>query len=560
MRNLLRFVAGAIFALGITTASAAVNVNPSHHANIQVQSGAMVPPDFTGCDFSMPTTFTHTWYVDPVNGQTEAAYTTAGVSMDPTVSPHQGDAQHPWNSLQAVFQVGKSTTTGYTYGLWRAANTTQTTLSPIQGGDEVLLMNGEYGPLNVGAYNLLMNATGPKLTVAAAPGQTSAIVDYIHMGGVSNIVFTGFTVQSLGANVMVHVADNIVVTPQINPNNSHNIIFDNLTIQAAPLATAMTWTQAQWTSYTTMGFEMSITRCVSIQNNHEWVVNTGYADVGGYQIKYINNDLGYFASDGIDYHDDDLLIQHNKIHDFVNLGNGDHIDGMQGVIGAALFPVSHRVWIDGNYVAYQLDPNLPFVTGGVPPAINGGIDQTNGIWVNLYVTNNTVVWNNGLGVGINGCSYCNIDNNTIVNPGSGVEVYSSEHVHARNNLTQSLTCTDVPPGNHVAANAAGTIDMQNNILIQGGSGFLTLCSKGIQFYTSGGRNPTGTYWGNTFMTAGPITNEITAWNPATFTYDFHLLSTSHARGYGVPVEPLTSVDINGVPYPAIPDVGAMQFQ
>src|SRR5271163_2839537 len=72
-----------------------------------------------------PSTFRHTWYIDPVNGQTEAAMTAAGVKLPsagsgPT-SAQQGSAAHPWNSLQAVFNVTSAAIPGYTYPLLTSA-------------------------------------------------------------------------------------------------------------------------------------------------------------------------------------------------------------------------------------------------------------------------------------------------------------------------------------------------------------------------------------------------------------------------------------------------------
>ena len=45
-----------------------------------------------------PSTFRNVWYIDPVNGKTQAA-------------GGNGSQAHPWNSLQAVF----ATVTGYAY-------------------------------------------------------------------------------------------------------------------------------------------------------------------------------------------------------------------------------------------------------------------------------------------------------------------------------------------------------------------------------------------------------------------------------------------------------------
>jgi hypothetical protein len=112
-----------------------VSTQPQTTSAQQVPSGCSVPP----------TTFRKTWYIDPVNGKTQAAMTSAGVPI-----AQQGSEAHPWNPLQAAFVV----TTGYTYPLltttpYRHLNSTNTAsvfapgpnAGPIEPGDEILLMS-----------------------------------------------------------------------------------------------------------------------------------------------------------------------------------------------------------------------------------------------------------------------------------------------------------------------------------------------------------------------------------------------------------------------------------
>jgi hypothetical protein len=123
-------------ALGRTAILLVCYVFPAHGA--QVIGGCVAPPS----------TFRNVWYIDPVNGKTPAA-------------GGNGSQAHPWNSLAAMVAA----TPGYTYPLLttaayrhpNAANTANVftagpNAGPIKPGDEVLLMSGNYGSVNICQY------------------------------------------------------------------------------------------------------------------------------------------------------------------------------------------------------------------------------------------------------------------------------------------------------------------------------------------------------------------------------------------------------------------------
>ena len=163
---------------------------------IAAPSSAFAQFVYPGCTVP-PTTFNHIWYIDPVHGQTPAAMTAAGVPV-----AQQGTQAHPWNSLQAVFWQ----TTGYAYPLltsvpYVTAGTGRTTgpkSGPIQPGDEVLLMSGNYGVVNVGQY-LAPIANPYFVTIAAAPGQTPALSG-LNITASSKFAFSGLIIEKWGGN------------------------------------------------------------------------------------------------------------------------------------------------------------------------------------------------------------------------------------------------------------------------------------------------------------------------------------------------------------------------
>jgi hypothetical protein len=165
---------------------------------VRAAPAAPFPPNFASCNFTVPTTFPHVWYFDPVHGQTENTYTTAGVSLNPSVTPHQGDINHPWKDLNAVATStfnAKVTIGGYNLPL--LASTTQAG-GPILPGDEILLKSGtaaQYGAIGFGTSGLLFNSTGPFITFKPAPGATVTFAG-LNIGGTYNLAFSGINIQS----------------------------------------------------------------------------------------------------------------------------------------------------------------------------------------------------------------------------------------------------------------------------------------------------------------------------------------------------------------------------
>jgi hypothetical protein len=172
-----------------------------------------------------PSTFRNVWYIDPVNGKTQAA-------------GGNGSQAHPWNSLEAV----AAAVTGYPYPLlttapYRHANATDTAAvfaagpaaGPIKPGDEILLMSGNYGNVGICQYNTEISNSS-FVTVAAAPGQTP-VLTALGLCSTSMWAFDGLKVQSLeaaavGTSFLVGVADQGASLP------ASNIVFENMTISS----------------------------------------------------------------------------------------------------------------------------------------------------------------------------------------------------------------------------------------------------------------------------------------------------------------------------------------
>ena len=199
-------------------------------------SAAQAAEVYPGCAQPGPTG--KVWYLDPVNGKTPAA-------------GGNGSQTAPWNSLQGVLSFRLSP--GYTRPLLssvpyyhvvdgkRSYVADQLGSPPIQPGDTIELMSGNYGDIGIGDY--MQQVVNPSfVTVEAAPGQTP-VFSTLYIRSTNKWVFNGVEVQSLsGTNNNKQAL--VTVTDQGAAHPTSDIILENM--QISTLDDATNWTKAQW--------------------------------------------------------------------------------------------------------------------------------------------------------------------------------------------------------------------------------------------------------------------------------------------------------------------------
>ncbi len=265
---------------------------------------------------------------------------------------------------------------------------------------------------------------------------------------------------------------------------------------------------------------------------------------------FSGNEIDRFGDDGIDYVASNILIAKNYIHDALDLGNGAHMDGMQGYPGA-----SSNVVIDSNRVIRQTDPKLP-----IPNNLQG-IDAFDGDWTNLTVTNNVVVTSSCWGIFYGSVHGGKIINNTVVAdgllpmPGNctpavavGDKTHqgsSSNDVIIRNNIAPGLTIYNVDPN----------MTMDHNIClgINGRCQILTWSDGKPKW----GVFKPGEYAGHNIIERRGAEGMFVGFDPAKLVYDLQLKSGAIAIGAGNSAE-APPVDITGAPRRSPVDVGAYQ--
>src|SRR5579871_3101054 len=224
-------------------------------------AGCIVPAHgqqvYPGCAIP-PASPNNVWYIDAVNGSATG----------------NGSQAQPWNSLQAVVTSVNGASPLLSTIPYRHRNTsgawvvTANPSAPIQPGDEILLMSGNYGDISIGS-NLTSIANPQFVTIAAAPGQTPVLSTLLLMS-TSNWLFSGLTIQSLKTSSNTHSL--IFVYDQGAAYPTSNIVFEDMTVSSQSNMTG--WTQAQWQASARQGMYLAgsaggqNTTCISVTGSH----------------------------------------------------------------------------------------------------------------------------------------------------------------------------------------------------------------------------------------------------------------------------------------------------
>ena len=508
---------------------------------------------YAGCAEPGPTG--KVWYIDPVNGKTPA-------------DGGNGSQTAPWNSLTGVLSF--KFPPGYTCPLLssvpyyhvvegkRVYVADQLGSPPVQPGDTIMLMSGNYGDIVIGDYS--KQVVNPSfVTVKAAPGQTP-VFSTLYIRSTNKWVFKGIKVQSLlGTNnnkqALVTVTDQGAALP------TSDIILESMQVSSADSTDE--WTQPEWLArarvvgiFAKGSDNGADTTCVSVTNSHISKVIFGSVVMANNML-FSSNEIDRFGDDGIDYVASNILIAKNYIHDDQVLGNGAHMDGMQGYPGGA-----SNVVIDSNRVIRQTDPKLPF------PTYLQGIDAFDGDWTNLTVTNNVVVTSSCWGIFYGSVHGGKVINNTVLDDGTDAgtknpagKVVCRPAITVGDKTHQGSPSSDVIIRNNIANhltiyNLGPNMTMDHNICL----GINGKCQ--IVTYVDGkpdwGTMKPGIYRDRNIIDGRGARSMFVNFDPAKLVFDLRLKPGAPAIGAGNP-EGAPPVDITGAPRRSPVDIGAYQL-
>jgi len=496
--------------------------------------------------------FNHVWYVDPVNGKTQA-------------DGGDGSRTAPWSSLSAI--VSSTIQPGYARPLLSSIpyghrqplpGTTQhgyadETGALVHPGDEILLMTGQYGDVSIGAY-AVRTTNSDFVTIAAAPGQTPVLAT-LKLSATNMWRFQHISVQSIGKNPAIFVSDQGRLT-------TSDIIFESIVVGSPESVDG--WTQAQWIADAHgNGFQAVSspnglnTECVSFTGGKIYGVRFG-AGLLAHKSVFSNNTIDHFGDDGLDYAANDMVISGNYIHDNEDVGDGNHNDCMQGFPGPldkATAPINpngvpftaySNITIKDNRCIRQTDPNLKF------PVYLQGIDAFDSDWTNLTVVNNVIVTSACWGIGYGSVHGGKIINNTVLDDGSDIGtknrnggIMCRPAIIVGDKTHQGLQSNDVVIRNNLA-NAiyvAPKMTIDHNIC---------LAIKG------GCRSKPGDYREHNTNDPRGAEGEFVTFDPAKLMFDLRLKPGALAIGAGNP-DGAPQTDITGAPRGMPVDIGAYRY-
>jgi parallel beta-helix repeat protein len=495
---------------------------------------------YNGCA-TPPSTYRHVWFVDPVNGKTPAA-------------GGDGSQSKPWNSIQGIMSGHWSANIvipGYTRpllstvpynhkGLGGSAFADTAGNPPINPGDMIMLMGGNYGDLNIGDFNL-PTANSDWITVQAVLGQTP-VFSSLTFSRTNKWLWSGIKVQSLrGTNGQTGPL--VAIGDQGPTYTTSDIVLTDFDVSSADHANTTSWSQANWSANARIGFSavgsagngsngVPYSTCISFTNSHVHDVYQGVLAMTNNTL-ISGNEIDHFAADGLDYAANNLAITHNYEHDNFTI-DANHEDAMQGQNGPLAAGVSYNAFsnilIDSNVIIRQTDSSLKFAT------YLQGIDTFDEDWSNVTVTNNVIVTSSCWGIYYESAHNVLIANNTVLfdnqipqpncSPliaigGKTHEGPSSSNYRVTNNIGYAFAIG--------AAGDTGAVFDHNVALAAGGFSYYDFTKSQNVFFTPAGTDVNGNVTPAT--TIMPATQFVT-WSPSTMSYNLLLKAGAKAIGAG----------------------------
>ena len=256
------------------------------------------------------------------------------------------------------------------------------------------------------------------------------------------------------------------------------------------------------------------------------------------------------ATTALIYAASNLAITHNNVHDNLDIGDGNHEDAMQGVIGVVTpgVAVNHfqNVLIDSNLVVRQTDPELSF------PTYLQGIDDFNSDWTNVTVTNNVVITSACWAIAFSSIHNSLIANNTVVEDGLVGRPVASPKFPSERQPTPS--CGTISRAQlNVDTRGSGVVADHNVVTLSAGVGIAWYVNGVIQYL-----GKPGTYGNGNIIDSGGTKSEFVNFNPSTLTYNVMLKAGAQAIGAGT-ASGAPTLDILGVKRTAPYTAGAYSY-
>jgi hypothetical protein len=310
----------------------------------------------------------------------------------------------------------------------------------VQGGDRILLLEGEHGPL------VLHNrAFASEVTIASLEGR-KAHVDNIEITGTSrNLRISRLSVWPRDPKAWrgYLAQTDITVT---------DVVFESLEIRSARDAYSfMDWDVAKWRERRASGIRMNGPRSTAVRNRIIGVY-MGITLMGA-DSQALRNLVNGYDGDGLRGFGPNTLFHRNRVLNCVDTDD-NHDDGFQSFTYSGSGPI-RKLTLDGNVIIEW--------TGAESHPLRcrlQGIGLFAGFYEDLTIINNLVVASQYHGISVYGARRAKIINNTVV------------HNFGKTTLTPYILITDNKDGtpssdvlvaNNVAMSVRGKVDPANRV-------------------------------------------------------------------------------------------------
>jgi len=364
------------------------------------------------------------FYVDPVNG-----------SMS-----NDGSKEHPWSTLQEVFDSCKIQTQAFVTP-YNSASPTTTTKCPsgvVHGGDTINLLSGYQGSLSIiGAVNT------DWITVKAAPGATPTFKNIL-MQSASKWIFDGLSISTSYAPPIAKVTALFRAENHSYTGPSSYITIKNCNIFSSE--SIVGWLAQDWDTKASLGISASASY-MDIDNNDLRNVAGGIAITASHHSTITNNTIENSSQDGVRFIGSDYVkFEYNVVKNIYVVYDYSvyHYDLMQSWTTDGDV---EGVEIRGNLLIAHEDTNQPY-KGGTSVQ---GIGFFDGWFNNFTIENNLVLIDGTHGISVWGANNTKVVNNTVASNlgGGGAPIIVVPHKnHAlgsgntiRNNFANDMVIT-----------------------------------------------------------------------------------------------------------------------
>ena len=438
------------------------------------------------------------YYCDPVNGN----------------MGNNGSKEHPWSTLQAVFENHKA----------------------FSGGDTIFLMAGYHGkPYLYGRNN--------SYVVIMRYQKDTASVGSMRFSSASFWEINGLDISSeLPEGKTVYDFYYLIQTS----SSSDHLIFRNCRVYSND--STQNWTRDDWFNRTSSGFFLESTETF-LNNNHIKNINFG-VEIRGQHSIMTGDTVENFVGDAIRGLASYCRYENNVVMNCYDItgynasdeGPGNHDDGFQSYTSAVggVEEVVRDVVLRGNKFISYTDPDQ------IEKSMMQGIALFDGYYYNWIIENNLIVTDSWHGISLLGTDNSKIANNTILtNPIYNPLVLDGTPVKEMTPWIWVGPLKDDRGGGPSNNNI-----IRNNLIIQSNAGF-----NGNQSIYDQGENTLIQH--NQEIPAGQENNWFT--DPENF--DYHLKNSSPAVNYGINIDlPETDLDQDARLVGPSVDAGAYECQ